>query len=83
MVPGSIPGERTREFVTTSWAGGEMVYTLALGASAARRGGSSPLLPTRKNSDSCFLFGAEESRNDFRRGRENLEYIARILSEAK
>ncbi len=28
------------------WAGGEMVDTLALGASAARHGGSSPLLPT-------------------------------------
>gem|GEM_PF-5096765 len=27
-------------------AGGEMAYTLGLGPSAARRGGSSPLLPT-------------------------------------
>ncbi len=31
-----------------SWASGEMAYTLALGASAARRGGSSPPSPTDK-----------------------------------
>lgn len=30
----------------TKWAGGEMVYTLALGASAARHGSSSLPLPT-------------------------------------
>jgi hypothetical protein len=29
-----------------NWAGGEMADTLALGASAARHGGSSPPLPT-------------------------------------
>ena len=32
-----------------SRASGGMVDTLALGASAARRGGSSPLLPTNSN----------------------------------
>ena len=33
--------------------GGEMVDTLALGASAARRGGSSPLPSTLRRSGSC------------------------------
>ena len=36
------------------WAGGEIEDTLALGASAARRGGASPLLPTNKELSGIF-----------------------------
>ena len=44
MVVGSIPTGRTRKDVSIKERrGGEMADTLALGASAARHGGSSPL----------------------------------------
>ena len=51
-VVGSIPTGRTKNGVSIGVGrGGEMADTLALGASAARHGGSSPLPGTTERSD--------------------------------
>jgi hypothetical protein len=42
-----------------------MVDTLALGASAARHGGSSPLLPTNKTAKAVFCLGQKKVRMTF------------------
>ena len=68
MVAGSNPAGRTEAFKSISNGSGclyrrngrvvKLVYTLVLGTSAARRGGSSPLSPTEtKNRVGGFLLG--------------------------